>query len=131
MRKFGEYQDLDVSLIDGRVAICEIQRPPHNFFDIDLIDSIADAYDDLDKTDDCRAIVLCAAGKNFCAGANFGNSANTGGARDSSSGDTSGHLYQHAVRIFRAQLLKMQSLHRRAPGNPCFPGVCSGMAFAP
>ncbi|MCH9670325.1 MAG: enoyl-CoA hydratase/isomerase family protein [Gammaproteobacteria bacterium] len=117
MNKFGQYGDLEVSLTDGRVAICEIQRPPHNFFDIDLIEAIADAYEALDKTDDCRAIVLCAAGKHFCAGANFGNSGNTGGARDASSGDSSGHLYSRAVRMFRANTPVVAAVHGAAIGG--------------
>ena len=36
-------KDLGVS-IDQHVATVEIQRPPHNFFDLDLIGQIADTY---------------------------------------------------------------------------------------
>ena len=54
-------------------ATIEIQRPPHNFFDVVLINSIADALEALDKDDKCRAVVLAAQGKSFCAGANFGD----------------------------------------------------------
>jgi len=42
------------------VATIEIRRPPHNFFDIDLIRQIADACKALDKDAACRAIVLAA-----------------------------------------------------------------------
>lgn len=95
MASYGDYKDIGVTL-DNHVAVVEIQRPPHNFFDYDLIEAIANCYDDLGKDEACRAIVLCAAGKNFCAGANF----TSGG---SSSGDRKGgHLYQEAVRLFRA-----------------------------
>ena len=66
-------QDLGVS-IANHVATVEIRRPPHNFFDISLIQQIADTYEKLDTLTDCRSILLCAEGKNFCAGANFGAS---------------------------------------------------------
>ena len=68
----AEYKDIGVER-SGFVATIEIQRPPHNFFDIVLINSIADALEDLDKDDECRAVVLAAQGKSFCAGANFGD----------------------------------------------------------
>ena len=92
-------KDLGVS-IDQHVATVEIQRPPHNFFDLDLIGQIADTYAALDAMPECRAIVLCAQGKNFCAGANFGAS-DAGDANDGSRGDISNELYREAVRIFR------------------------------
>lgn len=95
MAEYGNYKDLSVTLNDY-VAVAEITRPPHNFFDYDLIQSIASAFEDLGEDDACRAIVLCAQGKNFCAGANFnapssGESSNSGG----------NHLYVEAVRLFR------------------------------
>lgn len=93
--------DLGIT-IDAHVATVEIQRPPHNFFDVDLITQIADTYEALDRTPDCRAILLCAQGKNFCAGANFGAS-DTGGVKDASGGDLPNELYRHAVRIFRCR----------------------------
>ncbi|MGE0484534.1 MAG: enoyl-CoA hydratase/isomerase family protein [Gammaproteobacteria bacterium] len=94
-------KDLGVSIAD-HVATVEIQRPPHNFFDIDLIMQIADTYAALDDNPDCRAILLCAQGKNFCAGANFGAS-DSAGVKDASQGDLSNELYRQAVRIFRAK----------------------------
>lgn len=93
-------EDLGVT-IDNYVATVEIQRPPHNFFDVSLINQIADTYTALGELDECRAIVLCAQGKNFCAGANFGAS-DSGNAKDASQGDLSGDLYRQAVRIFEA-----------------------------
>ncbi|MGR9089267.1 MAG: enoyl-CoA hydratase/isomerase family protein, partial [Gammaproteobacteria bacterium] len=92
--------DLGVS-IDAYVATVEIRRPPHNFFDVSLINQIADTYAALDARDDCRAIVLCAEGKNFCAGANFGASDSAGG-KTSTEGQLSNDLYRHAVRILRS-----------------------------
>ncbi len=94
-------KDLGVE-IANHVATVEIRRPPHNFFDIELIRQIAETYETLDTLADCRAILLCAEGKNFCAGANFGAS-DAGGAKDSSQGSLSNDLYRQAVRIFRCK----------------------------
>ena len=56
---------------DGAVATVELCRPPHNFFDIPLIQHLADAFEDLEADRRCHAIVLAAQGSSFCAGANF------------------------------------------------------------
>jgi enoyl-CoA hydratase/carnithine racemase len=82
---------------EGHVAIIEIQRPPLNFFDLQLIRDIADALESIDANGEIRAVVLAAQGKAFCAGANLNPSDAqvTGETRDG------GHLYVEAVRIFR------------------------------
>jgi len=61
---------LAISLQNG-VAVLEMRRPPHNFFDQELIGRIASAVEELSETADCRAIVLVSQGKVFCAGADF------------------------------------------------------------
>src|SRR5258708_1683327 len=93
-----KYGDVSVAL-DGNVAQLEIHRPPHNFFDFNLIRDLADAFEALDKEPECRALMLCSDGKSFCAGANFAN-------RDASSGEAPARagenpLYIEAVRLFR------------------------------
>lgn len=96
--------ELSVEIRD-HVATVEIRRPPHNFFDFELIRQIADTYEVLDADPACRAILLCSQGKNFCAGANFGD-----GAGVQADGSVEGavnrvgidHLYVEAVRVFRA-----------------------------
>ena len=76
-----KYGDVSVTL-DGHVATLEIHRPPHNFFDFNLIRDLADACEALDQQPECRALVLCSEGKSFCAGANFANrDASSGGPR--------------------------------------------------
>ncbi len=50
----GPFKDIAVELKD-MVATIEIRRPPHNFFDIELIRQIADACEALDKDPACRA----------------------------------------------------------------------------
>ena len=79
----------------GRVQMVEIRRPPNNFFDTDLINWIADAYDDADADDEIRAVVLCAAGKHFCSGADFARRA----ISETTSGRGGQHLYKHASRM--------------------------------
>lgn len=92
----SRYGDVAVSL-DEHVATAEIQRPPNNFFDTELIQSLADAFEDLDAETACRAIVLGAQGKHFCAGANFHSGQAERDLRDLESGNP---LYAQAVRLF-------------------------------
>src|SRR5260221_14461084 len=68
MKTFG---DVRAWLRDDRVGTAEIVRPPDNFFDVELIASLADAYAWLDEQAGARAGVLCSEGKHFCAGADF------------------------------------------------------------
>lgn len=102
------YTDIAVTL-DGMVATVEIQRPPFNFFDFELIGAIADAFDDLDANPECRAIVLAAQGKSFCAGANFGGDnaidkeepkASASDGKGTGFSRRSSRLYSEAVRLF-------------------------------
>mgnify|MGYP003302007252 FL=1 len=60
-----KYVDINVTLLDDFVAQCEIDRPPNNFFDLNLIRYMADCFDDLDGDSNCRANVLCSNGKHF------------------------------------------------------------------
>jgi len=99
----GPFTDIAVEK-SGNIAIVEIRRPPHNFFDMSLIRQIADAFEGYDKEPDVRAIVLCAEGKSFCAGANFGDGSklDKDGNRPNEN-QMGGHLYQEAVRLFRTK----------------------------
>jgi enoyl-CoA hydratase/carnithine racemase len=77
--------------LSEHVATVEIHRPPHNWFDIDVMTSLADAILGLDDDGECRAVVLCSEGKNFCAGADLSGSDLL---------DSTTRLYQQAARIF-------------------------------
>src|SRR6266540_3199263 len=77
--------------LSEHVATVEIHRPPHNWFDIDVMTSLADAILGLDDDAECRAVVLCSEGKNFCAGADLSGSDLL---------DSTTRLYQQAARIF-------------------------------
>src|SRR3954471_2893208 len=112
------YTDIGVD-IAGYVATVEIRRPPNNFFDLSLINQIADAFEELDATDKCRAVVLAAQGKSFCAGANFGDgsSLDKSGQRPGEASAPVGHLYMQAVRLFRSNKPIVGAIHGAAVGG--------------
>ena len=106
--------DVTASVNDERVGIAEIRRPPDNFFDAELIGSLADSLDWL-QGEGAGAIVLCSAGKHFCAGADFtGRSAHArqigaaGGARE---------LYDQALRLFEAPVPVIAAVQGAAVGG--------------
>lgn len=100
---------------NGHVATIEIQRPPLNFFDLSLIQQIADALEQLDKEVAVRAVVLAAQGKAFCAGANFSTSESDDG--DTNSNSATEHLYLEAVRIYRTAKPIVAAVHGAAIGG--------------
>ncbi|MBI5720745.1 MAG: enoyl-CoA hydratase/isomerase family protein [Burkholderiales bacterium] len=99
---------------DGHVALVEIRRPPHNYFDIPMIQGIADAFESLDADARCRAIVLCAQGSAFCAGANFAN-------RDATPPQKSPRavnpLYFEAIRLVSCAKPVVAAVHGPAIGG--------------
>lgn len=131
--------DLGTSLKDF-VATVEIQRPPYNFFDYSLIQQLADTFEELDKDDNCRAIVLCAQGKAFCAGANFGDGSSIssdGSSKDAPNTGAAGHLYMEAVRLFACKKPVVGAIQGAAIGGgfglslvPDFRVGCSESRFA-
>ena len=110
MKDFDRFEKIRVQL-DGHVALVELCDPPHNFFSLDLVGETADAYEALDEVPECRAIVLAAKGKSFSAGANF----SVGGLRESER--YKGHLYEHAVRLFRTKKPVVAAVHGAAIGG--------------
>src|ERR1700751_4023133 len=102
------YTDIGVERHD-HVGLIEIRKPPLNFFDISLINQIADALEEFDRDIEIRASVLAPQGKAFCAGANFSDpkrQETEGGEAKGDPADSLGpinSLYLHAVRIFRAK----------------------------
>src|SRR5437588_902548 len=114
----AKHKDIGVEL-SGHVATIEIQRPPNNFFDLVLINSIADALEALDANDKCRAVVLAAQGKSFCAGANFGDGStlDKSGQRPGEEASPVDHLYMQAVRLFRSKKPIIGAIHGAAVGG--------------
>jgi enoyl-CoA hydratase/carnithine racemase len=105
----------------GHVALVEIRRPPNNFFDIALIQEIADAFEAFDADGEVRAIVLAAQGKAFCAGANFGDGAtlDNDGRRPDDLARTKAvqHLYIEGNRLFRTKKPIIAAVHGAAVGG--------------
>jgi enoyl-CoA hydratase/carnithine racemase len=115
-KSFG---DVAVDVHEDYVAVAEIGRPPDNYFDVDLISSLADAYEWADTEAGARAILLCSAGKHFCAGADFtGRSAQARplGA-GTGTGTGAGDLYAQAARLFQARLPVVAAVQGAAVGG--------------
>jgi len=116
----GPFKDIGVDK-SGHVALIEIRRPPHNFFDIALIQEIAGALEALDADIGCRAVVLAAQGKSFCAGANFGDGAtlNKEGQRPGELNREAAvqHLYLEGNRLFRTRKPIVAAVHGAAVGG--------------
>src|SRR5436853_3874150 len=138
MTIMAQYKDIGVEL-SRHVATIEDQRPPNNFFDVVLINSIADALEDLDKNEQCRAVVLAAQGKSFCAGANFGDGStlDKSGQRPGEEMAPIGHLCMQAVRLFRSKKPIVGAIHGAAVGGglglamvPDFRVACPETRFA-
>jgi enoyl-CoA hydratase/carnithine racemase len=99
---------------DGAVALVELRRPPHNYFDVALIGALADAFEALEADRACRAIVLCAQGSAFCAGANFANREATPPQR---SARAINPLYGEALRLFACAKPVVAAVHGPAVGG--------------
>jgi enoyl-CoA hydratase/carnithine racemase len=110
------YGDVSVALpAEGHVATVTIHRPPDNFFDIELIASISDAYEQLDADPRCRAIVLGSEGKHFCAGAALHRRSS-----DTPMPGVAGqgrHLYDEAVRLFSCKTPVVAAVRGAAVGG--------------
>lgn len=93
MQRFG---DVTLEVDEAQVATVEMHRPPANFFDVELIRAIAEAYQAVDDDPDARAIVFCSEGRHFCAGADFSGQSS---AQPLASGQEAS-LYAEAVKLF-------------------------------
>jgi enoyl-CoA hydratase/carnithine racemase len=116
-QRFG---DVGVEIGEELVATVEIHRPPHNYFDLPLIDDIASAFEALDADSRCRAIVLCSEGKNFCAGAQLGRGGPEGaksGGGSPGSNEPERHLYDAAVRLFSTKTPVVAAIQGAAIGG--------------
>ena len=102
---------------DGYVATVEMRRPPHTFFDSDLIAEIGEAFERLDADPGCRAIVLAAEGRSFCAGADFSKRMETGTTSEGSRSGAGRHLYKEAIRLFRTRKPVIAAVHGAAVGG--------------
>ncbi|MBU6458200.1 MAG: enoyl-CoA hydratase/isomerase family protein [Bradyrhizobium sp.] len=115
----SKYTDIGVEK-HGHVGLIEIRRPPLNFFNVSLINQIADALEEFDRDVEIRASVLAAQGRAFCAGADFSDPAEPQEERpraDPASNLPINHLYVQAVRIFRNKKPIVAAVHGAAIGG--------------
>jgi len=113
MDRFG---DVSVDLRNDHVAVVELHRPPENYFDVDLIRSIGEAFAAVDDEPSARAIVLASEGKHFCAGANFTAPRPSVGEQDGDS-DPTRDLYREAVRLLQARTPVVAAVQGAAIGG--------------
>ena len=83
----------------GHVATVTIDRPPNNHVSVELMASLADGLEAIDRDPEIRAVVLTSAGKAFCAGADL--VASDGIAGRGMGGINA--LYDQAVRLFSVE----------------------------
>src|SRR5690349_13167376 len=136
MTDYTGFKEIGVSL-DGMVATVEMRRPPHNFFDSQLIAEIGEAFERLDVDQGCRTIVLAAEGRSFCAGADFSKRMDTGTVQESARSGAGRHLYKEAIRLFRTKKPIIGAIHGAAVGGglglalvPDFRVTCSEARFS-
>jgi 2-(1,2-epoxy-1,2-dihydrophenyl)acetyl-CoA isomerase len=108
-----QFGDVSVQVGDDFVAEVEIHRPPSNFFDVQLIRNLADAYTALDADASCRAVLLASEGKHFCAGADFSAQSRAEALPE----EGAASLYREAVRLFRGQKPVVAAVQGAAVGG--------------
>ena len=99
--------DVTVEQEGAHVGIVCLHRPPNNYFDTELVEAVATAYEDLAVSDWCRAVVLAAEGRHFCAGLDFASNA----------GQDIAALYGAALRLFSAPLPVVAAVQGAAIGG--------------
>lgn len=122
MAQFGV---VSVEVDQNHVAVVEIQSPPHNFFSLSMLGSLADAFEAVEADPDARCIVLASQGKNFCGGASLSaEEPKLTSEKDDlladSDGGTGGpkrHIYDEAVRMFTANTPVVAAIHGSAIGG--------------
>jgi enoyl-CoA hydratase/carnithine racemase len=101
--------DVTVTQEGAHVGVVCLRRPPNNYFDTELLSDVAAAYEELDRSGWCRAIVLASEGRHFCAGLDFAGNA----------GQDIGALYGAALRLFAAPLPVVAAVQGAAIGGGC------------
>jgi enoyl-CoA hydratase/carnithine racemase len=130
-----QYGDVAVTLTDF-VATVEIQRPPHNLLDIDLLRALATAFERLDNEAACRALVLASVGTHFCAGAHF-HYLQGQAAQQTWSAEAGNPLYAEMVRLHACRKPVIGAIQGAAIGGgfglalvPNFRVLCPETRFA-
>ena len=117
----SKYTDIGVEK-HGHVGLIEIRRPPLNFFDVSLINQIADALEEFDKRHRNPRLGARRARQGVLRRRQFQRSgaAGAGRARQSAIRPSNlpiNHLYVQAVRIFRNKKPIVAAVHGAAIGG--------------
>lgn len=104
----------------GHVALVGFHRPPHNFFDAELVRGICDAMEGAQGDGSSRVVVLWSEGRNFCAGANIrtgavGAPGTAYGIADVTRAPLD--LYRQGIRLFRCELPVVAAVQGAAVGG--------------
>lgn len=92
--------EIEVRELARHVVGIGMNRPPANYFDEELIRSIADALDEIDRSPSARIVVLHSLTRHFCAGADLqGNTV----ASPIDPKEGASRLYAQALRLFGAR----------------------------
>ncbi|MBO28158.1 MAG: enoyl-CoA hydratase [Rhodobacteraceae bacterium] len=94
---------------EGPVSVVVFESGPKNYFGLDLIVELAEAFERIDQQPEQRAIVLASEGKVFCAGADFAG-------QDAGGGDP-GALYREALRLFKCRKPVVAAIQGAAIGG--------------
>ena len=107
-----------VEVVD-RVALVELQAPPHNFLTPALVEGVADALESFDDDGgDVRAAVIAGQGRSFCAGASFGTGDDAADDdREAVGGSRTERLYAAAARICAVATPTVAVVHGPAIGG--------------
>lgn len=100
-------REVSTTALPGRVALVELRRPPHNFFDEALLTDLADAVTALDADPDISTVVLASEGRHFCAGADL---------RESTPHSIRS-VYRQAYRLFTTRKPVVAAVHGAAVGG--------------
>lgn len=104
-----QISDVEVRCAEEHIARIEVNRPPANFLDPELIEDIVAAID-WAVGQHARVVVLGTRGKHFCAGANLTARGSTGQPLDS-------RFYDAAARIFDSPIPIVAAVQGGAVGG--------------
>jgi 2-(1,2-epoxy-1,2-dihydrophenyl)acetyl-CoA isomerase len=108
------------------IAVVTFERPPANFFSLEMIGELADTLEAIGADGTTHAVVIRAAGKHFCAGADF-TVLDADGERQLIDVE---ELYRHAARIFAQPVPLVACLHGAVIGGGLGLGLAADFRVA-